>query len=150
MIIHFVSFVRYVTVRKLERTPMHRVTLVSAVILSATLALAASPSLASAERTTTAAGRCIELDQVVRRIVVAPDVVEFGMVGGAVLRNRLLAPCPRIEELDRFSVIQFDANNGRRMCRGDRFRVVDQQLAAQGGSASSPWCRFGAFEPTAR
>ncbi len=129
---------------------MHRPTLISAVILSATLALAAAPSPASAEEETTAAGRCIELDRVVRRIVVAPDVVEFAMVGGAVLRTRLLAPCPRIEELDRFGIIQFDANNGRRMCRGDRFRVIDQQLAAQGGAASSQWCRFGAFEPTAR
>jgi hypothetical protein len=91
-------------------------------------------------------GRCIQLDQVVRRIVLAPDLMEFETVGGRVLRNRLRAPCPGIEELDRFRTIQFDAQNGRRMCSGDRFRIVDQQLAAQGGSASARWCRFGAFE----
>ena len=97
-----------------------------------------------------AIGTCIELDRVSSRIALAPDTLEFTMVGGRVLRNRLRAACPNIEDLDRFHTIQFDTRNGRRVCGGDRFRIVDQRVAASGGSASAPWCRFGAFELVSR
>ena len=104
---------------------------------------------AQSASTTPPTRRCLELDQVVERIALAPDLLEFSIVGGGVLRNRLLAGCPRLLDLDRFHTIQFDARNGRRVCSGDRFRIVDQQVAAAGGSPSSPWCRFGAFDRVA-
>lgn len=112
-----------------------------AALVSCTV-LAASAG-AAPERT---ARDCIDLDRVVTRHVLDPRMLEFDLVGGVTVRSRLADACPRLQEIDRTHTLSFDNRNGRRICAGDRFKVVDLVIAGAGGTASFAWCRFGAFE----
>lgn len=87
---------------------------------------------------------CIDADRIVTRRVVAPDTIEFTMPRGAVYRSR--QQCPNLSELDRTYILQFDHQRGRRICDGDRFRLIDPVAASAGGAAGFPYCRFGTFE----
>lgn len=115
---------------------------VSSVAVAA-LALAGSAPADTAPRKR--ASTCIDTNRIQSKHVVAPDTIEFRMTGGQVYRNKVTTVCPRLAELERFDIIQYELYQGSRVCGGDRFRVFEPYAARATGLQSFPYCRFGDF-----
>jgi hypothetical protein len=115
-------------------------------LLAALLAL--SPGAVAKERAP-AGGVCLDLDQVVRQEPVGADTVRFVLTGKRVLVNHLASECPRLNELNGFRQIVWDNRDGRRVCSGDRFRLIEPTQARAVGVSSFPYCRLGRFERVA-
>lgn len=104
----------------------------------------ASPPLAEASGQV----NCIDLAQVSGRRVVAPNAVEFEMVGGLTYRNELQGSCPSAARGDPSAIIQTESQSTR-ICRDDRIRIYDPVEARATGASSFPVCRLGSFTAVA-
>ena len=117
---------------------MNRTTLFGAMVLAI-----AAP--AAARRSAPSATACIDSQQIVSRRALAHDAMEFSLTGGRTYRSRIGPSCAHLAELDRTYLLVLEEQQGRRICGGDRFRLIDP-VAARSGGGGFPYCRFGAFE----
>lgn len=131
------------------RYPLMRARSILAVAMIAGLG-SGGAAVGSARQPSVAADQgpsCVNLDQVVARRGTAADVLTLDMLGKRSIAARLVAPCPHLTEIDRTYTLVLDLESGQRLCRGDRFHVVDPVVARIGGANSYQWCRIARFEP---
>ena len=95
-------------------------------------------------------GQCIDLDQMVSQQPAGPAAIDFQLTGKRTFRNTLASECPNLGELNRFRQIVWDNRDGRRVCPGDRFRLVETTQARAVGAGSFPFCRLGSFTQVTR
>ena len=89
---------------------------------------------------------CIALDRVVGRRAVAPNAVEFDLIGGTRVRNQLATVCPGIERLGDLAAIAITSpTHSGQLCSGDRVRIFDPVEARATGLQSYPECVLGDF-----
>lgn len=114
--------------------------------LTLLIALSATAAAAPPSDRPTAGGTCIDWRRVVTRSVIAPDVIEITLAGGARYRSRLPAACPHLDELNRAYVLELEDRQGGRLCGGERLRMIDPVVARGPGAPGFAVCRFGPFE----
>ncbi|VXD07338.1 conserved hypothetical protein [Sphingomonas sp. T1] len=118
---------------------MNRKTMFGAIVLAI-----AAPG--SARRIPPPATTCIDGERIVSRRAQVPDAIDFTLTGGKTYRSRIGPSCAHLAELDRTYLLVLEEQQGRRICGGDRFRLIDAVAARSGGGGGFPYCRFGPFE----
>ena len=97
------------------------------------------------------ATRCISLQQVAGRRVLADGSVLFESLGPVDYRNRLASQCPGVNRISRSAVISIvTASPGNQLCRGDRIRVTGLGETSVTGMLDAPSCILADFDPVAR
>jgi hypothetical protein len=119
----------------------------SLALLASTLLTSLGPAAA---RDRAPSGPCIDLDQVVSQQPAGPAAIDFQLTGKRTFRNTLASECPNLGELNRFRQIVWDNRDGRRVCPGDRFRLIETTQARAVGAGSFPFCRLGSFTQVTR
>nr|WP_314446193.1 hypothetical protein [uncultured Sphingomonas sp.] len=115
---------------------------------------ACAPAPAPQVQVQTQAGqgaRCISLQQVAGRRVLADGTLLFESVGAVDYRNRLASQCPGIARIGTAGIISIvDVSPGDQLCRGDRVRVTGPGETDAAGTLRAPSCILADFEAVPR
>jgi len=133
--------------RIVRRTAMKiAISLALAGVTAAAAAVAAVSPQATAPEPASNAKRCIFLDQVVARRTIAPNAVEFEVVGGITYRNDMATECKSVARLGPSAIIGVTSDGDTGMlCAGDRVKIFDPVEVKATGLRSYPYCRLGNF-----
>lgn len=81
---------------------------------------------------------CLDLDRAQAPDIVDATTILYRQSGKRIWKTEPVGTCPALRPLSTLIVEVY----GKQMCRGDRFRVLDN-----GMSIPSGYCRFGGFTP---
>jgi len=93
--------------------------------------------------------RCIDLQHVIGRRVLAPASVLFDMSGGMTYRNDLVGGCPGAARATGSEIIQTESQSPQ-LCADDNVRIYDPVEAQATGPGSFAKCRLGVFTAVPR
>lgn len=105
--------------------------------------LAASAPPAAQRRT------CLDTGRIATRAPLGPDALALTLtlVGGRRVTVSTQGGCAHLDEIGSRYLLEFQHPEGRKLCVGDRFRVVDPLLRGATGAIGTPFCRVAAITP---
>lgn len=90
---------------------------------------------------------CLDTGRVATRVPVGPGTLALTLTGGRRVILSTRGECAHLDEIGARYLLEFEHSEGRKLCVGDRFRVVDPLLLNAAGAIGTPFCRVAAITP---